>query len=711
MKKIFSLLAFMLATVALVACNPTTKDYEPDFSKQVDLNVAINYTTSGQLYSISYQREGSYSPVMKPGKTYVQGDLLPAWERIGELTNTRFHDKAVASDKSTNEQFTRLLGTGFKDIDLVNGTGALIGDAGVQGSFVDLSQYLDQMPNISAFFEANPSVKQSITSHDGSIYFTPYFDGINELEHMFLARIDWIKDILDAPSTDGFDTAEYELGTNYVKETPDTANYEVTVANSNGTTRKVTKSRTQNVIDVLRAVEVKTGKNLADAFMGYIKSTYGNNHGYAKLSDIFAGTDASYDVDELVALMYVIDANPNYILRQVPTGTIGSIEMYFPREKGGNRVRQMFRGLEMFGLRGASSRNEWLYIGEDGELHDARAGQQVDKFISSVNQLSNLVKDGLIPNVSGFSTTNLRQELLSGAAPAPSEDNPNPTGRFGFLTFDYNASSTTTGLIENGGKKLDPDMEFQAILPPVVDWRGDGKYIHFSESNRSVKNEAWGIPASILEKDRSVLDRALAIVDGMYDYSEPESLGNIHLYGPVEWRSGKVLDYNGEAVYELHKTQVLGPEGEIATKANGNHINYLRWYVGATMPIGHVRSLGLEFQTLSADGIKGIERINTAVQAGVLKIAGHDNAKDLGNFGKLVPTFLPYNEIEISARENTTFRNHTADGVLLALMNNGFSGTQDTISASAYKALLESENYNTSYLAAVRAAYKRSLGD
>lgn len=707
MKKIFSLLALALASLAIVACTPS--EYTPDFSKQVDLNVAINYTTSGQLYSISYQRDETYSPVMKPGKTYVKGNLLPAWERIGELTNTRFNDRAVASDTSTNEQFTRLLGTGFADIDLVNGTGALIGDAGVQGSFVDLGQYLDQMPNLKAFFEANPSVKQSITSGDGGMYFTPYFDGINELEHMFLARIDWIKDILDVTSTDNFDGAAYELGTSYQKETPNTATYTVKVANPDGSTRNVTKTRTQNVIDILRAVEVKSGKNLADAFRGYINSTYGTGHGYAKLSDIFAGTDASYDIDELVALMYVIDANPNYILRQVPAGTIGSIEMYFPREKGGNRVRQMFRGLELFGLRGASSRNEWLYIGEDGNIHDARAGESVDKFISSVNQLSNLVKDGLIPNVSGFSTTNLRQELLSGAAPTASETNPNPTGRFGFLTYDYNASSTTTGLINNGGKRLDADMEFQAILPPVLDWKGDGKYFHFSESNRSVKNEAWGIPSSILEKDRSVLDRALAIVDGMYDYSEAESIGNIHLYGPVEWRSGEVLDYNGEAVYQLHKTQVLGSEGEIVKLANGNHINYLRWFIGATMPIGHVRSLGLEYQTLTEDGIKGIERINTAVSAGVLKIAGHQNAADLGNFGKLVPTFLPYNAIEIDARSNTTFRDHTADGKLLALMNNGFSGTQDTISATAYKALLTSENYNTSFLTAVRAAYARSL--
>src|SRR5690606_33775057 len=126
-----------------------------------------------------------------------------------------------------------------------------------------------------------------LTSGDGGVYFTPYFDGINELEHMFMARLDWVKDILDAANTDAFDSNVYALGTNYQKETPaGSLSYSVKVANADGTTRTVQKSRTSNVIDVLRGVSVKSGKNLADAFRGYITQTYGSNHGYAKLSDI-----------------------------------------------------------------------------------------------------------------------------------------------------------------------------------------------------------------------------------------------------------------------------------------------------------------------------------------------------------------------------------------------------------------------------------------
>lgn len=679
--------------------------YDPHEGDEYDVNVAINYSTSGQLYSISYQLNSPYESSLN-GKTYVKGDLLPVWEKIEELANVNFIDKAVPSDSNTDAQYQRLLASGFAGVDLVNGTGQNMGPDGVDGAFVNLWDYIDDMPNLKQFLFENPAVAQSIRQGDGGIYFTPYFDGVNELEHMFLARIDWIKDILDPANTNNFDTATVTLGDKYQKETPASVTYDVVVANSNGTTRTVTKSRTVNVIDVLRALDTDnqtpgiqtTGKAAADAFRNYINTTYGLNHGYAKKSDIFAGSDASYDVDELIALMYVIKANPNYILRD--TTGVTSIELYFPREKSGARVRQMFRGLEMFGLRGVSSRNQWSYIDEDGEMYDIRAGKDVDDFIGAVNQLSHLSSDGLIPNVPGFNTSNLRQELLTGN-----------TGRFGFITYDYNASSTTTGLnyAPDGGRGKDADFEFQAILPPVNNWIGD-EWFHFSESNRSVKNEAWGIPIHVAQ-NQDKLRRVLYIVDEMYNYSATESIGNVHLYGPLEWRSGTILDYNGQDVYELHTSKVLGANGEINTKAAGNHINYLRFYLGATMPIGHIRSLGLEFQTLTQDGITGIQRINTAVLAGTFRIAGlHQSDNPWYN---LVPTFLPYTQADNAILNATTFRTHTGDNNLQALMVNGFYGTNNVINAADYKALLAAEFYDQElgYQDVMQAAYRRTLND
>ncbi len=685
--------------LALVAC-VDPDDGGIDLTENIAVNVAINYAASNTVFTISYQRDNPYEGL--DGVTYEKGDLLPVWRAIGEKANVTFNDVALQSDNGTNAQYNRLLPLGFAGVDLVNGTGQAMGPDGQLGNFVSLTDHLDKMPYLAEFLDANPSVRESIQDANGDIFFTPYFDGINELEHMFLARLDWVKDILDAANTDAFDTAAFALGTAYQKETPNSATYTVTVANANGSTRNVAKSRTTNIIDVLRAVSNPTGKSLADAFRSYISATYAGTHGYANLSDIFIGTDASYDVDELMALMYVIQANPNYILRQTD-GAVTSLELYFPREQSPARVRQMYRGLEMFGLRGVSSRNQWMYIDTDGEIYDIRGGKDAQKFIDGVNQLSNMVADGLIPNVSGFSDNNIRTQLLTGN-----------TGRFGFLTYDYNATQTATGLI-NPGRAKDPDLEFQAILPPVVNWLGDNQWFHFSESNRSVKNEAWGIPAHVASNQQK-LDRVLYLVDQMYNYDDADSIGNIHLYGPSEWRSGEVLEYGeGELVYQLHTTDVLGPTGEIATLAAGNHINYLRWFLGATMPIGHVRSMGLEFQTLSEEGIKGIERINTAVAANVLRIAGkyQPAANDPNKaFYLLLPTFLPYDEVENGIISATSFRQVVADNALLALMNNGFSGQNEVPSAAAYLQMLVDQNYSAEfgYEWAIQNAYKRAQG-
>ena len=117
-----------------------------------------------------------------------------------------------------------------------------MGPDGAAGSFVNLWNYIDDMPNLKKFLFENPAVAQSIRQGDGGIYFTPYFDGVKELEHMFLARIDWIEDILDAANTNAFDTTPVTLGDKYQKETPNAATYSVVVANPDGTTRTVNKS-------------------------------------------------------------------------------------------------------------------------------------------------------------------------------------------------------------------------------------------------------------------------------------------------------------------------------------------------------------------------------------------------------------------------------------------------------------------------------------
>lgn len=682
MRKFLTAFMVLVLGIGVAACGEKGPKPIP-VDSEVELNVAINYTSGGKLMSITYQGEDPYTSTIN-GKTYNQGDLLPAWEAIAEKLKIKFVDKAVSSDKNTNAQFDRLATEGFKGVDLVNGTGAKIGPEGVKGNFVDIAKHLDKMPHLSKFLNDNPSVRVSMTSADGAIYFTPYFDGFGEMENMILARIDWIEDIIDAENTDLFDSEAGVVPTKFARrqiETP--VNASIKVATKEGKTRTVTKKYDSNILDVLAALENPTGKTVADAFRKHLKDAYGTQ--YDKLSDVFVGVDAAYDTDELMALMYVVKSNPKYLTREF-SAPLSEVEVLFPREGKGNRIRNLFRMTEVFGLRGVFSRHEWLYFGTDGKVNDIRVE---DRFIEGMNDLAHLYQDDLIvqdPEEGG----NWRKDLLEGAN--------------GFITYDYNASSTTNGLI-NKGRELDPTLSFQAILPPVVDWFGNGKFFHFTESARSVKNEAWGIPKHVEENEDKLL-RALRLVDDLYDYSSDEAVGTIHLYGPKGWTDGE-LAYGSDKVYKLSDKF----KAEMGALAGGNHINYLRQYVGATMPIGHIRSLGLEFQILSKEGEEGIERINAAVKAGTLLLAGQTGKESKNKWYDLSPTFFPLTAEESEEIQTAaTFREIFTDNALVTILKNGFSGQGGSLTVQQYKDSMMYNNvnaYENFYISAYRAALDR----
>ena len=644
----------------------------PDITENstvINLNTAINYQGRG----ITFQEANPY--VSLNGKTYTSGMIMPVWEEIGERLNVNFVD--VKQTATTNDQFQAFATNGFTGADIINGTGVLLNEYGLTGNFVDITKYLNYMPNLNEFLRANPSVRSSITSADGAVYYTPYFDGFGEIEQMFLMRIDWVQDILDVASPT-FDATAY-TGTFTVEPvTPAVMDVDVLVTNTDGTTRTVTKAHSQNILDILEGLTTKTGATMGAAFRTYIEDVYGDQ-GYTNLSDVFVGTDAAYDTDELAALMYVINANPAYITREhaVPKT---DVEIYFPRDASNSRIRNLFRGLEMYGVRGAFSRYQWAYFNEEGIVEDARVQQNT---LDAVDQLSRMYNDSLIP-VSFNETNNWREILLQGS--------------YGFMTYDYNASSTPNGYI-TAGSAVDATFRFEAVLPPVVDWMGNGEYFHFSEGTRAVKNEAWGIPKHV-EGDPVKLARVLQLFDGLYDYTSDDSIGNVHLYGPEGFIDGQV-EYNGEMIPAISAEAMA----EMQALASGNMINYLRRFVGATMPIGHIRSLGLEFQTLSPQGVAGVERINTAVQAGTFRLAGvyeSDNP-----WYQLSPSLFALTANENADIATLTYDDIWADAQLALLVKFGFSGNGGSVTQTAYLTTMVTKSGVNTY----EEIYKKALNN
>lgn len=146
--------------------------------------------------------------------------------------------------------------------------------------------------------------------------------------------------------------------------------------------------------------------------------------------------------------------------------------------------------------------------------------------------------------------------------------------------------------------------------------------------------------------------------------------------------------------------------------AGGNHINYLRQYVGSTMPIGHIRSMGLEFQTLSEEGQIGIDRINVAVEAGVLKLAGLVDSDN--PWFQLSPTFFPLTKSEsdmITAA--ASFRDIFNDNLLVTMVKYGFSGEGASLTEQEYWNSFKMNNidvYDAIWINFYRQAYARSQG-
>lgn len=767
-KKIFALFAFVFTALFMMACDDTKKeDIEPfadDLTKNVSITTAINF--DGKRF-ITYNKDTEYKGL--DGVVYKKGDLLPTWRVLGEALNIEFNDIGhTLGANSTDAQWEELQKNGFTTAHLVNSNGANITEEAITNdSFVNLKPWIDAgyMPNLKNFIDSHDTYKSYLTAEDGGIYYTPYLDGEDEIENSFLMRIDWVKDILS--EKESTDTTAITKTISYEAFMPETLNTKITVANvgENATgTREVTKNYSENIISQLKALNNPTGKDYLTTFRNYMTTTYGSQY-EGRLYDVFVGSDAVYDVDELVALMYVIKYNTS-VLNQTRTEsatplTSENVAIYFPRESKGNRVQNIIRGLEMFGVRGVISKTQYLYFDKDGTLQDSRNS---DEFIDAINRTNSLYNDGIILQnfweKSGDKDVNHRDTKLKNEAN-------------GFLMFDYNQTSTTPGIIDKA-QLSDTDYDFEMVLPPVNDWLGDGTYFHFTESTRSLKNEAWGI-TSAAAKDKNVLRRCITLLDSLYpaydkngnkiaedtdidkiqtEYTDGKgiSLANTHLFGPSEWlehdEDGNIVtvEYKGENIpqikiatyYEKLSAKPNDSEtrnwnysdknkayfatdgvimydedgnpngGEFQSMSNGAIVDYLREYVGATLPVGHIRSLGVERETYTEQSNSGYDRVKLAIDTGTLKLAGICEEAKTNPWYRLVPNVFPLTKAESNALEApmTELNSRFNVNSLYLLIKDGLKG--DTL--TTYQGIFKYKNddyFNNLYLKYYRNAFAR----
>lgn len=629
MKKTLKLVTLLLVLLlALVGCgssnnggntNPEEEvipTAELEYAEGTELRVAAGYNSDKTGISYTNADVTKDGITLADGKTYQTGDFKPTWQYLSELLKITFVDKY--SGQSTAKEFP-VWENQLDQVDIVAGTTNALNAAGAEGKLVNLAEHLDQMPSFKKFLEDNQIARLSITGNTetGAIYFSPYFDGNDDIERMPLIRADFVRTLLD---TDGYKGANRPLA-DYVYQPYAAEDYSVESLTADGSgTQTITKkvAGENNIIAKMNAQPL-TGDEAVKMFQEYIDATYPGV--YAKRSDLFLGYDAAWDADEMVALLRCAVASLN-------DNDGNPIAGLYSRETS-NLQREIdlirFAG-HLFGVRGMESRQDYLYFDKDGNLHDAR--QEAEAY-AAVERLNQLVKEGLLITTGEASSKNYLEKDA------------------GLMSYDYNQTQTIMNntVLDNAAGE-----EYVVIMVPVAKWNdGTGdKWFRFAESWRSVKTDGWAITAAGAGANPDKLNAALTLIDYAFSVQGQITMS----YGPdafikvkdetVEVKSWadvakkyETFDFNGRQMPVVADATFA----ECQELTGGNYTNYARQYLGSTLN-GFPKSQAFEYQMTSEVGKKGAAILSTAISKGIIKhplLAVNDD----NMWYTSVPTVLP----------------------------------------------------------------------
>ena len=607
-------LSMLLVLMIVLLGSAALADLEHADGTVLRMATGYNSARTGLFFDDQTAGEGI---TLADGKTYHSGDLKPTWVELQNILHVTFENKYQGNSASAEfDYWKEQLG----EVDMLSGTATKLSEYGESGAIVNIAEYLDQMPNFKAYLDANPIVRLSITGNTttGAIYFSPYFDGVNDIERMPLMRTDWVQKLLNG---EGEFTAE-KCGTlkaaAYEPYMPTSGSVEVDVVKLDGSAvETIAKNydKAGNIVakmnEALAAGEVN-GVTAVNMLRTYIDEAYDGYYGTER-ANLFIGQNAAWDADELVALLRCVVANANTL-----NGT-DKIQGLFTREDDNNqrRVDMMRFAGHLFGIRGLESRQDFLYVGNDGLLHDAR---QEEATYEALMRMHNLVEEGLISEAFVNSEAENTGTYLE--------------NDLGFMHYDYNQTQT----IYNETKLQDGE-KYMAVMVPVARWMDgtseDGVYMRFTESWRSVKTDGWGISAPGVAGNKDKLNAALALID--YAYSPKGMI--LMSYGPDAFiktnadGSYVTFMFNGNEMPEIADAT----RAELWEKASGNYTNYARFYLGSTLSF--VKNQAFEYQCTSDAGREGAGYISTAIGLGTIK---HPELAITENpWYTSVPTVLP----------------------------------------------------------------------
>ena len=711
MKKILALLLAAVMVIGLLAgCGPQvtipsqteapvteapkTDDTAPEateapkeltFAQGTVLRMATGYnsTKTGLFFDAEVAGDGV---TLADGKTYHAGDLKPTWVEVQNRLGMVFEDKYQGNSAAKEFDYWK---EQLDQVDMVSGTAAKLSEFGVAGSLVNIADYLDMMPNFKAYLDANPIIRMTITgdTSTGAIYISPYFDGVSDIERMPLMRTDWVVKLLDGDGEFAADACGKTAKPVYEPYMPTSGKVTVDVVKADGSgVETVTKDydTAGNIVAKMNEAGSLSGVDAVNMLRTYIDEAYAGYYGTER-SNLFVGQNAAWDADELVALLRCVVANAKTL-----NGT-DTIQGLFTREDNNNQRRvDMYRFAgTLFGVRGLESRKDFLYVGSDGALHDAR---QEPATYEALDRMNAMVAEGLISKAFVDSAEEKTQTYLE--------------NDLGFMHYDYNQTQT---IYNEDGKTLDSEAgeKYMAAMVPVARWYDgtdpNGVYMRFTESWRSVKTDGWGISKAGVGDDQDKLYACLKLID--YAYSEEGQI--LMSYGPDAFIGEGTFVFNGKEMPVIADAT----RAELWAKAKGNYTNYARQYLGSTLSF--LKSQAFEYQCTTEVGREGAGYISTAIGLGTIhhpELAVTEN-----KWYTSVPTILPTTSVEndqingMTNLGNDKFgQSKEQNNVLVNIIVGGY--TEEGMSDAATAAGVVSSDWSgAQYLQLQNDAWQRAL--
>ena len=213
---------------------PAEPELKLDYAAGTTLRMATGYNSAktGLFFDAETAGEGI---TLADGNTYQAGDLKPTWVEVQNVLGVAFENKYQGNSATKEFEYWQQQ---LDQVDMVSGSASQLSEAGVAGSLINIADYLDYMPNFKAYLDANPIVRLSITddTSTGAIYFSPYFDGVNDIERMPLMRTDWVEKLLNGEGDFAADASNTLAAAAYEPYMPTSGKVDVDVVKADGST-------------------------------------------------------------------------------------------------------------------------------------------------------------------------------------------------------------------------------------------------------------------------------------------------------------------------------------------------------------------------------------------------------------------------------------------------------------------------------------------